>query len=342
MYNPDEIILEIKLDLIVDDEERRLEIPVPFDYDGADVLKLVMEDLLPRSGEEGAIAPATPDPDGIVEIKGAMAPDAFEDWQMRARDLQEIKWAEGALDDTGLTPGEWPGICDERTGEPTTLMIDETIDHDLHNAEVVFDGRKATFKAMRETSGASQAALADALGVNARTVKRWETPGQSEPPRDAWSLVEAWRADAASGARWHVCQAEELRDDFHEAYVLTLYRSQDELDADLAPLLAQAPSYRWQDALAEARERDVAEGGDGSHLEVERPYTNFPGTRSYWRANAAARLAAAMMDERGIAYGFAYPGELDGGWGGRSVWVPRADVQRIEGPGGVVVACGMR
>lgn len=342
MYNPDEIILEIKLGLIVGDEERLLEIPIPFDYDGADVLKLVMEDLLPRAGEEGAIAPAAPDPDGIVEVEGAMAPDAFEDWQMRARDLQEIKWAEGALDDTGLTPGEWPGICDERTGEPTTLMIDETIDHDLHNAEVVFDGRKATFKAMRETSGASQAALADALGVNARTVKRWETPGQPEPPQDAWNLVEAWRHDAVAGANWHVKQAEELREDFHEAYVLTLYRSQEEFDRVLSPILAQAPSYHWQDAVAEARAAAIAAGGTGSCYEINHPYTNFPGTRSYWRANAAARLAAILMDARKIPYGFAYPDELEPGWGGESTWIPRADVQRIEGANGTIITCGMR
>ena len=84
MYNPDEIILEIKLGLIVGDEERLLEIPIPFDYDGADVLKLVMEDLLPRAGEEGAIAPAAPDPDGIVEVEGAMTPGRISPARIRS------------------------------------------------------------------------------------------------------------------------------------------------------------------------------------------------------------------------------------------------------------------
>ena len=335
MTNHAEEIWEIAFTLDADGEQERLTIPVPYDYDGAAVLRLVLQDL------------ADPDADvrlseGTAALRGEMDADALAEWRQRARELEQVDSIAMLLDDAGLTPGVWPGPLDERTGEPSALALDETVEHDLANAAVAEGRTKAAFRAAREASGASQAALAEALGVNARTVKRWETPGQPEPPRDAWSLVEAWRADAASGARWHVRQAEELRDDFHEAYVLTLYRSQDELDADLAPLLAQAPSYRWQDALEEARERDVAGGGEGSHLEVERPYTNCPGTRSYWRANAAARLAAAIMDERGIAYGFAYPGELDGGWGGRSVWVPRADVQRIEGPGGVVIVCGMR
>ena len=221
-------------------------------------------------------------------------------------------------------------------------MLDETIDHDLHNAAVVQNDRKAAFRAMRETSGASQAALADALGVNARTVKRWETPGQPEPPQDAWNLVEAWRDDAVVGANWHVKQAEELRADYREAYVLTLYRSQDEFDRILSPILAQAPSYRWQDALAEARAEAIALRGDDPFLGIDRPYTNFPGTRSYWRANAAARLAAILMDAQKIPYGFSYPDELPTIWDDESIWIPCADVQRIESASGTIITCGMR
>ncbi|MBR0405274.1 MAG: helix-turn-helix domain-containing protein [Eggerthellaceae bacterium] len=376
MLNPDEIILEIKLDLMVEGEKETLEIPIPFDYDGQGILRLVMEDMLPY--EPGikltntppaetpallnahdfakATAPTAPDAldadvatcptipgiDSTVEIAGAMPSDTFEDWRARSRELQEIKWAENILDDTSLTPGIWPGIDDERTLEPTTIMLDETIDHDLHNAAVVQNDRKAAFRAMRETSGASQAALADALGVNARTVKRWETPGQPEPPQDAWNLVEAWRDDAVAGANWHIKQAEELRADYHEAYVLTLYRSQEEFDRVLSPILAQAPSYRWQDALTEARAEAITLRGDDSFLEIDRPYTNFPGTRSYWRSNAAARLAAILMDAAKIPYGFAYPDELPSIWDNESIWIPRADVQRIESASGTIITCGMR
>lgn len=47
------------------------------------------------------------------------------------------------------------------------------------------------------------------------------------------------------------------------------------------------------------------------------------------------------MDAKGIAYGFAYPGELDEGLGGIDAWAPRADVQRIEGATGTIITCGM-
>jgi transcriptional regulator with XRE-family HTH domain len=49
---------------------------------------------------------------------------------------------------------------------------------------------KADFRAMREQAGYSQQALADALNVNVRTVKRWEHENDaSEAPKDAWELL---------------------------------------------------------------------------------------------------------------------------------------------------------
>ena len=341
MHDLEDDILEITLNLLVDDRAQTLAIPIPFDYDGEGILALVMADMEPPA----TIADANLDAlkaDGTVRLEGAMGADALDNWRQRANGLQEIDLDAILLDDAGLTPGIWPGIDDERTGEPSAVMLDETIEHDLANAAIAGNETKAAFRAMREASGASQAALAEALGVNVRAVKRWETPGQPEPPRDAWRLVRAWRNDALSGANWHVRQAEQLRDDFHEAYILTLYRNQEEFDRDLSPLLAQAPSHRWQDAVAQARREALAEGGDGSHLEISHSYTNFPGTRSYWRANAAARTAAIFMEARGIAYGFAYPDERASDWGGSRTWVPRADVQRIETPDGAIIACGMR
>lgn len=51
---------------------------------------------------------------------------------------------------------------------------------------------KAAFRAIRETVGYTQAALADELGVQVRSIKRWEsreTPQQ--PPEDAWRILTA-------------------------------------------------------------------------------------------------------------------------------------------------------
>jgi len=348
MFTTEEEIFEIALNLTVDNSPQHLEIPVPYDYDGAGILGLVMQDISPtiddadHSPDSRHETPACEINDGTARVTGAMDSGAFEEWRQRAEDLQEIDSVASSLEDAGLLPGIWPGVDDERTLEPTSLMLDETIEHDLHNVRITANETKAAFRTMREACGASQAALADALGVNARTVKRWETPGQPEPPYDARNLVEAWHADAVEGANWHVRQALELRDDCHEAYTLVVYRNQEEFDRALSPLLAQAPSYRWQDSLAEACERALAERGSDSWLEVKHAYTNFPGTRSYWRANAAARMAATLMDAQGIPYGFAYPSERQASLFWEGIWVPHADVQRIEGANGTIVVCGMR
>ena len=49
-------------------------------------------------------------------------------------------------------------------------------------------GSKAAFRAARERCGISQRMLADRFGNAVLTVKRWEKPGEAEPPAD----VQAW------------------------------------------------------------------------------------------------------------------------------------------------------
>jgi len=346
MINQDDYIDEINLNVLVDGVPKRLDIPVPFDYDGEEIIQVVMNDISPI--DENSFTRAGAEDDGASEdicdydLDGQMDADAYNDWQQRAQELERVDISSSALESTGLTPGDCPGLADLYMGEITTLFLDEAIERDLHNAEIVASNTKAAFRAMRETCGASQAALADALGVNVRAVKRWETPGQPEPPSDARRLVESWYHDALIGARWHMRQAEELRGEYHEAYTLVLYRNQEEFDQVLAPLLANAPSYRWQDAIADAKQTAPERDDPESALEAARPYTNFPGTRSYWRANAAARLAAVLMDASGLPYGFAYLSEQRPSLYWEGLWVPRADVQRIETPSGTMVVCGMR
>lgn len=48
----------------------------------------------------------------------------------------------------------------------------------------------AMFKATRERVGLSQKVIHDRLGVNVRTVKRWEDPRYPDPPEAAWDLLE--------------------------------------------------------------------------------------------------------------------------------------------------------
>jgi len=344
MYDPEEAIEEIAFEVLVNGHPKQLRLPIPYDYDGQAILQLVMNDVEPTvdgDGLQGSSRSTPEDASGGLP-SWRMDVGAFEDWEQRARDLEDIDLCWSELDGFGLTPGVQPGLDNMRTCDPDLGMLDETLDHDLRNAAIVANGTKAAFRAARETSGASQAALAEALGVNVRAVKRWETPGQHMPPHEARRLVESWRTDAVAGAYWHVRQAEELRDECHEAYTLVLYRSQEEFDLVLAPMLANAPSYHWQDALAEAQSQAIAESADDTFLDIDHRYTNFPGTRSYWRANAAARMAAMIMAERGIPFGFAYAEEQLDSLFWEGVWVPCADVQRIESANGAMVVCGMR
>ena len=91
---------------------------------------------------------------------------------------------------------------------------------------------KAGFKAMREGLGLIQQDVADAVGVRALAVNRWERPGWPEPPDDAWAYLEAmaermgWVADEAVGA------ALRMRDETGAGRAtLTYFRDQSMYDA---------------------------------------------------------------------------------------------------------------
>lgn len=89
---------------------------------------------------------------------------------------------------------------------------------------------KADFKALRETVGISQQALADALGVDKRSVQRWEAYGNSwRPPADAWDVLDAARVRQ----QWTVKNALEIANDpknLHMPVNLTYWRSQEDYE----------------------------------------------------------------------------------------------------------------
>lgn len=56
------------------------------------------------------------------------------------------------------------------------------------------DGKRtlAEFRAIRETVGMTQGMLAAELGVEPRSVRRWESPSAPQvPPQDAWDVLDA-------------------------------------------------------------------------------------------------------------------------------------------------------
>ena len=46
-FGAEEIVLEISLTLLVDEEVKTLEMPVPYNYDGDEILQLIMSDVMP-------------------------------------------------------------------------------------------------------------------------------------------------------------------------------------------------------------------------------------------------------------------------------------------------------
>lgn len=84
--------------------------------------------------------------------------------------------------------------------------------------------KAAAFKAIRETVGASQQDVANALGVDKRSVKRWEA-GQNQIPEDACRLIYSWLYNFQIGVEAAVDAAEGF-----ERVQLTYYRNQEQYD----------------------------------------------------------------------------------------------------------------
>ena len=120
---------------------------------------------------------------------------------------------------------------------------------------------KAALKALRETVGMMQRDLAEALDVDVRSVKRWESPATEgyQAPADAWLVLE----EARETQRQQVAYAlkvvsEQAKALGHEpgAIVLTYYRDQEQYDAggrDSGPYGVANANAR---AVADALERE--------------------------------------------------------------------------------------
>lgn len=133
------------------------------------------------------------------------------------------------------------------------------------------DRTKAGFKALRERVGMSQQDVADALGVNVKTVKRWEQPQfPYGAPDDAWELLEGLlrtQREAVEACYEQAGQAVERQGRMPGMVVMTYFRDQDMYD-----------------------EFGRDEG-------------------PYGVANANARAAAAELERLGLEVEFRYPTE---------------------------------
>lgn len=86
---------------------------------------------------------------------------------------------------------------------------------------------KADFKARREMLGLTQQDVADAAGVSVTTVKKWERPGQTEPPGDVWDWIEGCEGLQAEVVELAVSSALAYG---QGAVQMTYYRSQEQYD----------------------------------------------------------------------------------------------------------------
>lgn len=146
-------------------------------------------------------------------------------------------WYQVSYSDGGRSYDErWYGTSDELADDLRGAYEDATETHLPYAERVEHEERtKADFAALRETVGLTQANLADDLGVNPRSVRRWEQPGQEgyEPPAEAWEVLDRYadlRRRMVDHARETVMQAGERMGGQPGQVVLTYYRSQEQYD----------------------------------------------------------------------------------------------------------------
>lgn len=111
---------------------------------------------------------------------------------------------------------------------------------------------KADFRALRELVGMSQQMLADELGVQIRSVKRWEHPNFDwQPPQDAWDVLDEAREQQIDIVNFSLAKIREIeRDEDAEPRTvhLTYWRSAEDYEA-----AHPGEGENWQMANANSR-----------------------------------------------------------------------------------------
>ena len=115
---------------------------------------------------------------------------------------------------------------------------------------------KAEFRAIREAVGMTQAALADELGVEARSVKRWESPAAAQqPPQDAWDVLDAALDRQREFVGFALDKVHDVMDETGgapQSVVLTYWANADEYEAASTDA-AMGVDGDWRMANANAR-----------------------------------------------------------------------------------------
>lgn len=105
----------------------------------------------------------------------------------------------------------------------------------------------ANFRAMREICGVTQQQVADVLGVQIRTVKRWEK-GEAPAPDDALAWLRECAVEHTLGVRTEVGEIMASAEQ-GEAICLTYYRTQGQADMDAELSGEKAGPYQFVNAV---------------------------------------------------------------------------------------------
>lgn len=126
---------------------------------------------------------------------------------------------------------------------------------------------KAQFRATRERCGISQQTLASKADVKVLSVKRWEKPGEAEPPAD----VQAWlghmldlHIQAVEAALDAVDEMTETQEHAPSHVDLLYYRSQNHYD--------RYGRDKGDYAIANARSREIAASLEAQGIEARFEY----------------------------------------------------------------------
>ena len=126
---------------------------------------------------------------------------------------------------------------------------------------------KAQFREIRERCGISQKMLADRFGNAVLTVKRWEKPGEAEPPADAQAWLESMltqHVEAVEAALDAVDEMTETQGHAPSHVDLLYYRSQEHYD--------RYGRDQGDYAIVNARSREIAAILEAQGIEVRFKY----------------------------------------------------------------------